>query len=615
MNKQANSKHKPTSPQFTLRRGHGISGPAEKPKDFKGTMQSLLKRLRSYRLAIIGVIVLALASTIFSIISPKILGDITNTIVSGQSGSGIAFGRILSLVKLLLTLYLLSLGAGYLHRWLMAGVTQKITFSLRHDIAAKINRLPLSYYDRQTHGEILSRVTNDVDTVSQSLDQSLTQLVSAMTTLVGIIVMMFLISWQLSLVALIVMPLGFLFVKFVIKRSQKQFLRQQRYLGEINGHIEEMFSGHLVVKAYNGEERSIRAFKKINDQLQDSAWKSQFFSGLLMPVMNFIGNLGYVAVAVLGAWLTLQGRLSIGGIQAFIQYLRQFNHPIAQTANIANVLQSTAAAAERVFEFLSEPEQEAEVSEPLSVGQVRGQVEFDQVNFSYLAGEPVIKDFSINIQPGQRVAIVGPTGAGKTTLVNLLMRFYELDSGEIRIDGLDIKQLKRSDLRSLFGMVLQDAWLFKGTIKENIAYGRDEASTEEIYQAAITARADHFIRTLPDAYNLIINEEADNISQGEKQLITIARAMLTAAPILILDEATSSVDTRTEILIQEAMERLMKGRTSFVIAHRLSTIKNADLILMIEEGRVVEQGSHQELLAKQGAYAALYYSQFALQAN
>ncbi|MGI6373987.1 MAG: ABC transporter ATP-binding protein [Patescibacteria group bacterium] len=615
MNKQTNSKHKPTSPQFTLRRGHGISGPAEKPKDFKGTMQSLLKRLRSYRLAIIGVIVLALASTIFSIISPKILGDITNTIVSGQSGSGIAFGRILSLVKLLLTLYLLSLGTGYLHRWLMAGVTQKITFSLRHDIAAKINRLPLSYYDRQTHGEILSRVTNDVDTVSQSLDQSLTQLVSAMTTLVGVIVMMFLISWQLSLVALIVMPLGFLFVKFVIKRSQKQFLRQQRYLGEINGHIEEMFSGHLVVKAYNGEERSIRAFKKINDQLQDSAWKSQFFSGLLMPVMNFIGNLGYVAVAVLGAWLTLQGRLSIGGIQAFIQYLRQFNHPIAQTANIANVLQSTAAAAERVFEFLSEPEQEAEVSEPLSVGQIRGQVEFDQVNFSYLAGEPVIKDFSINIQPGQRVAIVGPTGAGKTTLVNLLMRFYELDSGEIRIDGLDIKQLKRSDLRSLFGMVLQDAWLFKGTIKENIAYGRAEASTEEIYQAAITARADHFIRTLPDAYNLIINEEADNISQGEKQLITIARAMLTAAPILILDEATSSVDTRTEILIQEAMERLMKGRTSFVIAHRLSTIKNADLILMIEEGRVVEQGSHQELLAKQGAYAALYYSQFALQAN
>lgn len=652
-------------------RGPMGGGPAvstEKPKDFKSTMATLLKYLKPHRIAIIAVLFFAVVSTAFTIISPKILGNITNDVVSvyasrkaydkimGQLPAGtvlpegttagsfidklpadklsqiplsqiqsirsldishrpsVDYAAILKLVELLLGLYIISSILNYIQGWIMSGVSQKLTFNLRREISEKINRLPLSYFDNRTHGEVLSRVTNDIDTVSQTLNQGLTQIVTAVTALIGILIMMFIISWQMTMVAIVVLPISFGLIRLVVGKSQKYFLEQQVSLGKINGHVEEMFSGHTIMKAFNGEERSIADFQEINEDLHKSAWKSQFYSGLMMPIMTFVSNIGYVGVALLGGWLAIKGRIGIGDIQAFIQYMNQFTQPITQTANIANVLQSTAAAAERVFEFLREEDQIVETVNPITIprieGNIKGAVEFKNVVFGYSAEKKIIKGFSTKIAPGQRVAIVGPTGAGKTTIVNLLMRFYDVDSGSIQIDGVDIRDLKRSDLRSLFAMVLQDTWLFTGSIEDNIAYGKSNTNLKEVQDAAEAAHADHFIRALPGGYSMQLNEEADNISQGEKQLITIARAMLADAPMLILDEATSSVDTRTEQLIQKAMEKLMKGRTSFVIAHRLSTIKNSDLILVMQDGNIVEQGKHAELISQNGSYAALYNSQF-----
>ena len=595
------------------RHGGGMRGLVEKPKDFKGTMCKLIKYLKPYYVSIIVVLILAMASTVFTIISPKILGDITNEIVVGIKNitqGGIDFSAILHLITILVGLYLIGALCGYLQGWIMTGITQKVTYNLRKSIALKINRLPLRYFDTQSHGDILSRVTNDVDTVSHSFNQSLTQVVTAVTTIVGILIMMIIISWQLTLVAVIVLPLGFLLARLIIKKSQKYFFNHQVSLGEINGHIEEMFSGHTIVKAFNGEQKSISTFRKINNKLYNNAWKSQFFSGLLHPIMNFLDNAGFVAVSVLGGWFAIRGKMTIGSIQAFIQYLNQFNRPIIQTASIANVFQSTAAAAERVFEFLEEEEELPDPAQPKELKTVKGAVDFVNVVFGYTPEKIIINNFSATIKPGQKIAIVGPTGAGKTTMVNLLMRFYEIDSGAIKIDGVDIRDLRRSDLRKLFGMVLQDTWLFSGTIEENIAYGKDNVSHEEVVKAAQAAYADHFIHTLPGDYQMEISEEADNISQGEKQLLTIARAILANAPMLILDEATSSVDTRTEALIQAAMDKMMEGRTSFIIAHRLSTIRNADLILVMRDGHIVEQGTHKQLLAQNGFYASLYNSQF-----
>ena len=600
--------------------GGRFRGAVEKPKDFKGTMRKLIKYLKPYHLLILLVLIFAIISTVSGVFAPKILGDITNKIVAGveamkdlnsSQNKGIDFAAILHLIKILIAVYLIDILFSYLQRWIMTGITQKVTFNLRKDISVKINKLPFSYFEKQTYGDILSRVTNDVDTVSQNFNQGLIQIVTATTTIIGILVMMIIISWQLTLVAVIILPISFILASFIIKKSQKYFLNHQISLGKINGHIEEMFSGHTIVKAFNGEEKSIATFRKINNKLYENAWKSNFFSGLLHPILNFIENSGFVAVSVLGGWLAIKGKMTIGSIQAFIQYLTQFTRPIIQTANISNVFQATAAAAERVFEFLEEEEEVPETSQPVLLKEVEGRVEFDNVVFGYTPDKIVIKNFNAEIQPGQKVAIVGPTGAGKTTIVNLLMRFYDVNEGAIKIDGVDIRDLKRSDLRKLFGMVLQDTWLFSGTIEENIAYGKPNATHEEVVRAAQAAYADHFIRTLPKGYQMEISEEADNISQGEKQLLTIARAMLANAPMLILDEATSSVDTRTEALIQLAMDKLMKGRTSFIIAHRLSTIRNADLILVMNDGSIVEQGTHKQLLSQNGFYASLYNSQFA----
>lgn len=600
--------------------GGRVRGAVEKPKDFKGTMRKLIKYLKPYHLLILLVLIFAIISTVSGVFAPKILGDITNKIVAGveamkdlnsSQNKGIDFAAILHLIKILIAVYLIDILFSYLQRWIMTGITQKVTFNLRKDISVKINKLPFSYFEKQTYGDILSRVTNDVDTVSQNFNQGLIQIVTATTTIIGILVMMIIISWQLTLVAVIILPISFILASFIIKKSQKYFLNHQISLGKINGHIEEMFSGHTIVKAFNGEEKSIATFRKINNKLYENAWKSNFFSGLLHPILNFIENSGFVAVSVLGGWLAIKGKMTIGSIQAFIQYLTQFTRPIIQTANISNVFQATAAAAERVFEFLEEEEEVPETSQPVLLKKVNGKVEFINVVFGYTPDKIVIKNFNAEIQPGQKVAIVGPTGAGKTTIVNLLMRFYDVNEGAIKIDGVDIRDLKRSDLRKLFGMVLQDTWLFSGTIEENIAYGKPNATHEEVVRAAQAAYADHFIRTLPKGYQMEISEEADNISQGEKQLLTIARAMLANAPMLILDEATSSVDTRTEALIQLAMDKLMKGRTSFIIAHRLSTIRNADLILVMNDGSVVEQGTHKQLLSQNGFYASLYNSQFA----
>ncbi|GAP08426.1 MAG TPA: multidrug ABC transporter ATP-binding protein [Anaerolinea thermolimosa] len=588
----------------------------ETARDFKGTMRKLIAYLGPHRIATLVVLVLSMASTVFSIFGPKILGQATTKLfegVMGQiagTGSGIDFNAIGQILLTALGLYVLSAILAYVQGWVMSGVSVQVTYRLRRDIAEKINRMPLRYFDGTNHGEILSRITNDVDTVNQTLSQSLSQIITSVTTVVGVLIMMISISWQMTLVALLIIPLSLVIVQFIVSRSQRYFRQQQDYLGHVNGHIEEMFGGHVEVKAFNAEKRSIDRFSSLNATLYNTAWKSQFLSGIMMPMMGFVGNLGYVGVVILGSYLAVRNLITLGDIQAFIQYVRSFTQPITQLANISNVLQQTAAAAERVFEFLGEEEEVPEAENPIVLSHVEGRVEFQNVSFGYTPEKMVIKNFSTKVEPGMRVAIVGPTGAGKTTLVKLLMRFYDVNSGAILIDGHDIRNFRRADLRCMFGMVLQDTWLFNGTIMENIRYGSDQASDEEVIAAARAAHADYFIRSLPGGYQMVLNEETSNISAGQKQLITIARAFLNNPAMLILDEATSSVDTHTELLIQQAMRNLMRGRTSFIIAHRLSTIRDADWILVVNEGDIVEQGTHDALLAKGGFYAELYNSQF-----
>lgn len=596
-------------------RGPGGMMPGEKAKDFKGTARKLIQYLGSYNKQIVVVFFAAALSCIFMIAGPKVLAYATNELFSGvmkmfTGTGGIDFAYVARILLFLLGLYLLSFGLSYLQGFVMTGVTQKVTYRLRQDISKKISRLPLAYFDGTSTGDVLSRVTNDVDTVSQSLNQSLTQIITSVTTVLGVLVMMLTISPTMTLVALLVLPISFLLIGTIVKKSQPLFKRQQNYLGKVNGHVEEMYGGHLVVQAFDRADESIATFEELNDELYNSAWKSQFFSGLMMPLMNFVGNLGYAAICVLGGYLTIQGRISVGDIQAFIQYVRSFTQPISQIANISNVLQQTAAAAERVFEFLVEEEEVADPDQPLDPSVVEGEVAFAHVKFGYDPSKIIIHDFSAIIQPGQRVAIVGPTGAGKTTMVKLLMRFYDVTEGAILLDRYDLRQFSRDGLRSLFGMVLQDTWLYHDTIMENIRYGRLSATDDEVIAAAKAAGVHRFIRTLPDGYNTVLSEDADNISQGQKQLLTIARAILSDPKILILDEATSSVDTRTEQKIQRAMNTLMEGRTSFVIAHRLSTIRDSDLILVMRDGDIVEVGNHEDLMQRKGFYADLYQSQF-----
>jgi ATP-binding cassette, subfamily B, multidrug efflux pump len=596
--------------------------PPEKPKDFKGTLFRLVRYLSAYRGQLIVVFIFALLSTLFAILGPKILGQATTAIFNGVVGNAIAahahrpthsldFGYIGHIVLLLIVLYTVSAVFNYAQQYIMAGVAQKTVYALRRDVDAKLARLPLKFFDARTHGEILSRVTNDIDTIATTLQQSMTQLITSVVTIVGVIVVMLTISPLLTLIVLVTMPLYGLVTGVVAKRSQQYFAAQQKELGRLNGHVEDMFTGHTIVKAFGHEDRSIEHFNLINDRLYTAGWKAQFISGVIMPLMTFIGNLGYVIIAVVGGIFVTQGRIAIGDVQAFIQYSQQFTWPIVQTANIANIIQSTVASAERVFELLDELEEIPERTDAIVFDAPRGDVAIDHVDFSYSADTPLIEDLSIDVHQGQTIAIVGPTGAGKTTLVNLLMRFYEIDRGRITIDGIDIRDIKRGALRSIFGMVLQDTWLFNGTIRDNIAYGREDAGEDEIVRAAQAAHADHFIRTLPQGYDTILNEEASNISQGQKQLLTIARAVLADPAILILDEATSNVDSRTEVLIQQAMATLMHGRTSFVIAHRLSTIRDAETILVMNKGNIIEHGNHRELLAQGGFYADLYNSQFA----
>lgn len=598
----------------------GPGGPpgaaVEKAKNFRGTLRRLLRYIGAYRFGVLAVLLFAVGSTLFQITGPKILSRAITLLYEGLidklSGAGaIDFARIGRILLLLLAIYLLSSLFSFVQGWVMSGITQNICFRMRREISGKINRLPLGYFESRTVGEVLSRITNDVDTLGQSLNQSITQLITSVTTIAGVLVMMLTISPLMTLIALVILPVSLLFVLLVVRVSQKYFRAQQKYLGDINGQIEETFSGHNIVRAFNQEERTEDTFRKTNDQLYESAWKSQFLSGLMHPLMQFVGNLGYVGVAVAGSMLAVAGAITVGDIQAFIQYVRNFTQPITQLAQVSNMLQSMAAAAERVFEFLAEEEEEQTAENPVSAGHIRGAVQFDHVRFGYDASKPVIHDFTCEVEPGQMVAIVGPTGAGKTTMVKLLMRFYDVNSGAIRLDGHDVRAFNRSELREGFGMVLQDTWLFKGTIMENIRYGRLDATDEEVIAAAKAAHADHFIQTLPGGYQMELNEEISNVSQGQKQLLTIARAILADNPVLILDEATSSVDTRTEALIQSAMNRLMEGRTSFVIAHRLSTIREADKILVMRDGDIVEQGTHRELLARGGFYAELYNSQFA----
>ena len=602
--------------------GHrGPGAPTEKAKNFKGTMKQLIAYMRPYYLNIIISMLFAVLSVVFMVVGPKILGRATTELVSGFTakiyGTGsINFDRIAEILLFLIAIYLISTLCNFIQNWMMAGVAQKVSFNLRKTMAAKIDILPFSYFDKQSHGEVLSRFSNDIDTVQQTLSQSLAQMISSIVQIIGFLVMMLSISWQMTLMALVVIPLSLFLVTTVVKHSQKYFAKQQRSLGNVNGHIEEMYSGHIVMKAFNGEEKSIAQFAEYNDELYDSAWKSQFLSGLMQPIAMFVGNIGYVGVCILGGWLAMNGVIEIGDIQSFIIYVRNFNNPISQVAQTMNVLQSTAAAAERVFEFLAEEEEVKETTQPVEVfdangkTRIKGQVTFENVHFGYTPDKIVINDFSMYIKPGKKIAIVGPTGAGKTTIVKLLMRFYELNSGSIYIDGIKTTDMRRSDLRSLFGMVLQDAWLFNGTVMENLRYGRLNATDEEVMAAADAAYVDHFIRTLDHGYDTMINEESNNISQGQKQLLTIARAFLADPKVLILDEATSSVDTRTEVLIQKGMEKLMENRTSFVIAHRLSTIRDADLILVMKDGDIVEAGNHEDLMKADGFYTKLYNSQF-----
>ena len=607
------------------RRGHGA--PVEKAKDFKGSILKLAKYMSEYKLSLIFVVVFAITSTVFNIIGPKLMGNATTEIFEGiiakVNGTGdVNFDALGSILLLLIGFYLISSICSFIQGWLMTGVSQKVSYRLRKELIAKINRLPMNYFDRNTHGEALSRVTNDVDTLAQNLNQSITQLVTSLTTIIGVLIMMLSISPLMTLVALLILPISLILVLIVVKISQKYFKSQQEYLGHINGQVEEVYGGHNIIKAFNREERVIKDFDEANDVLYKSAWKSQFFSGIMMPVMTFVGNLGYVGVAVLGGILAANGTIMVGDILSFIQYVKNFTQPITQLAQVSSMLQSTAAAAERVFEFLSENEEVQTAKQHAMLtdtsGNIRnvttlditGDVTFEHVRFGYNPEKIIINDFNAEVKQGQKIAIVGPTGAGKTTIVKLLMRFYELNSGRILVDGYDIADFDRSELRELFGMVLQDTWLFKGSIMENIRYGKLDATDEEVIAAARAAHVDHFIRTLPGGYDMELNEEASNVSQGQKQLLTIARAILANNKILILDEATSSVDTRTEIQIQKAMDNLMKGRTSFIIAHRLSTIKDANLILVLKDGDIIEQGNHEELLVKNGFYAELYNSQF-----
>lgn len=616
-NKRIDPKHMPRLRGPGMGGGpHGMVRGGEKARDFKGTMKKLIKYLSVYKFSIISVFILAALSASFSIAGPKILSKAITKIFEGVmdkitgKGTGIDFEYVGKIILILIGLYGLSALFGYLQGWIMSGVAMKVTYRFRKEISEKINRLPLKYFESTNQGEILSRITNDVDTITQTLNQSLTQIITSVTTVVGVLIMMFTINWLMTLVAILIIPLSSLVITFIVKHSQMYFREQQDYLGHVNGHVEEVYGGHNIVKAFNGEKKSIEKFDVLNNTLYGAAWKSQFLTGIMMPLMNVIGNLGYVAVTVLGSWLVIKNAIEVGDIQAFIQYIRSFTQPIAQIANISNILQQTAACAERVFEFLEEEEEVPDNSQPVKIEDIKGNVEFRNVRFGYRSDKMVINNFSASIKAGQKVAIVGPTGAGKTTIVKLLMRFYDVNEGAILIDEHDIRDFTREDLRSLFGMVLQDTWLYNGTIMDNIRYGRLDATEEEVIKAAKAAYVDHFVRTLPGGYNMVLNEETTNISQGQKQLLTIARAILKDPKILILDEATSSVDTLTEIQIQKAMDYLMKGRTSFIIAHRLSTIRDADLILVMDHGDIVEQGTHEELLKKGGFYANLYNSQF-----
>lgn len=597
--------------------GHGGPGrmAGEKARDFKGTMKKLMGYLGEYKLPILFVIIFAVGSTVFNIAGPKILGKATTEIFNGlvgkiTGGDGIDFGKIGRILSGLLCLYLLSALFSFIQGYIMTGISQKLTYRMRREISEKIQRLPMNYYDKMTHGEILSRITNDVDTLSQSLNQSATQVITSVTTLVGVFIMMLSISPLMTVIALLILPVAGGFISVIIKHSQRYFKDQQEYLGHVNGQVEEVYGGHNIVKAFNKEEDVIAAFDQDNDTLYNSAWKSQFLSGMMMPIMQFVGNLGYVAVVILGGYLAVKQTIEVGDIQSFTQYVRNFTQPIQQVAQVANMLQSTAAASERVFEFLEETEEDQTVEHAVSVDGLEGKVEFDHVKFGYHPDHIIIHDFSAQVKPGQKIAIVGPTGAGKTTMVKLLMRFYDVNSGAIRVGGHDIRSFNRSELRQMFGMVLQDTWLFKGSIEDNIRYGKLDATHEEVVAAADAAYVHRFVQTLPGGYQMELNEEASNVSQGQKQLLTIARAILADPKILILDEATSSVDTRTEVRIQKAMDNLMKGRTSFIIAHRLSTIRDADLILVMRDGDIVEMGNHKELLEKNGFYAELYNSQF-----
>ncbi|MEF9941702.1 MAG: ABC transporter ATP-binding protein [Lachnospiraceae bacterium] len=594
---------------------HGAMSAGEKAKDFKGTIHKLIDYMSQYKIAIFFVVVFAIGSTIFTIVGPKIMGKATTEIFTGlvgkiSGGTGINFGKIGQILAVVLGLYVVSAIFSFIQGYIMTGVSQKLTYRLRKEISEKINRMPMNYFDTKTHGEVLSRVTNDIDTLSQSLNQSATQMITSVTTIIGVLVMMLSISPIMTMIAILILPLSMGLISVIVKRSQKYFKSQQEFLGNVNGQVEEVYSGHNIVKAFNKEADVMTEFNETNGKLYESAWKSQFLSGMMMPIMQFVGNIGYVGIAILGGYLAIKNSIEVGDIQSFIQYVRSFTQPIQQVAQVANLLQSTAAASERVFEFLEEKEEDQVVEHPVSVEGLEGKVDFEHVRFGYHSNHMIINDFSSHVQPGQKIAIVGPTGAGKTTMIKLLMRFYDVNSGAILVDGHNLQDFNRSELRQMFGMVLQDTWLFNGSIKDNIRYGKLDATDEEVIEAAKAAHVHRFVKTLPNGYDMELNEEASNVSQGQKQLLTIARAILADPKILILDEATSSVDTRTEVQIQKAMDNLMKGRTSFVIAHRLSTIRDADCILVMKDGDIVEQGTHEALLEAQGFYADLYNSQF-----